>query len=120
MANPNLPIPSNATCDIYHVGNGPPSPPNAAGVPCVLIPYSRNIKPAATVPGQYTHLLRVPAATDVRDTGNFAGPDTVYIPDKNGTPFLVIWVARQGRGTALDHKEVVLLRQNPTYPTNDV
>src|SRR6266550_4156644 len=110
-----LPMPSNATCDIYHAGNGPPSPPDVAEVPCVLIPYSRNIKPFGTVPGQYTDLLRVPPTTDVRDTGNFGGPDTVYIPNQNGTTCLVVWVARQGRGTPLDHKEVLLMRQNPTF-----
>ena len=120
MASPYLPMPSNATCDIYRLGNHPPHPPDVAGVSCVLIPCSRNIKPTATVPGQYTHLLRVPAATDIRDSGNFAGADTVFMPDKNGTPYLVVWVARQCRGTALDHKEVVLLRQNPTFPTNDL
>ncbi len=56
-------MPSNATCDIYRAGNLPPSPPDVAAVPCVLIPYSRNIKPVSGVPGQYTHLLRVPATT---------------------------------------------------------
>ena len=112
------PLPTNTTCDIYRAGNAPPAPPDVAGVPCVLIPHSRNIKPPTTPPAPYTHVLRVAVNVDIRDAGP-GGPDVIYVPNKSGVLYLVQWVTRQGRGTPLDHKECLLLRQNPTYPTDD-
>ena len=52
-----------------------------------------------------------------------ARADSVYVPDRNGTRFLVVLVRRKGRGTALDHKEVLLQRvpgTNVNWPTNDL
>ncbi len=99
MVNPNLPIPNNTTCDIYRATHTPPSAPDVAGVPCVLIPCSQNIKPSTAAPATYSHLLRVAAAVDIRD-GGVAGGDTIYVPNQNGVPYRVEWVTRQGRGTA--------------------
>ncbi|HVS37827.1 MAG TPA: hypothetical protein VMS17_19875 [Gemmataceae bacterium] len=118
MSDSVLPFPNNTTCDIYRAGRFPPATPDVADVPCLLIPYSRNIKPLSAAPATYTHLLRVAVDADIRDA-NMAGPDTIYVPDKSGVPFLVQWVTRHGRNTALDHKECLLMRQNPTYPTNE-
>ena len=74
----------------------------------------------------YTHVLYVDATVDVRD--NFiassfsagANADNVYIPNQNGTKFTVVLVRRYGKGTTSDHKRVLLARQAPTWPTNDV
>jgi hypothetical protein len=114
-----LPV-TNTTCDIYRFGNSPPAAPDVPGVVCYLEEHARNIKPLGAATPQYSHVLRVGASTDVRDTGNVDGQDRAYVPDRNGTLFLVQWVARVARGTALDHKIVYLLRQNPTFPTNDL
>jgi hypothetical protein len=44
----------------------------------------------------------------------------VYLPDKNGTAFRVMFVERVNRGLASDHKRVYLDRLLPTWPTNDL
>jgi hypothetical protein len=112
--------PANTTCDIYHAGNAPPAAPDVAQVACYLDEQFDNLKPLG-LGLNYTHILRVPAATDIRDNyGGGPGADTVYVPSKNGTSFRVIAVARSGRGTALDHRIVYLSRNAVTWPSNDV
>jgi hypothetical protein len=116
-----LPIPPNVTFDIYHQPNAPPAAPNVAGVKGHLVERFGNIKPpgSATHPfNTYTHVLHVAVNTDLRDDAT--APDAVYVPDKNGTKFVVVWVARQGRGTALDMKVAYLARSNPAWPTTDL
>jgi hypothetical protein len=113
----------NLTCDIYRTGRAPPSSPDVAGVQCFLIP-----KGQSTLTTQaYTHEILVDSSIDIRDdnaAGNFtaAGPnaDTLYIPNQNGTKFVVILVRRIGRGTALDQKQVLLKRSTVNWPSNDV
>jgi hypothetical protein len=115
-----LPIPPNTTCDIYRQGNAPPAAPDVAGVQAYLEEHFRNIKPIATG-ANYTHLLRVDYHTDVRDNfGGGAAVDTVYVPDKNGVAYLVVFVARVARNTPADHKVVYLSRQVVTWPSNNV
>ena len=55
---------------------------------------------ALTTPFRWTHIAVFPPTADVRDgyvtgtpnsEGTAAGWDTVYVPDKNGTPFTVIF-----------------------------
>jgi len=118
----SLPVPANTTCDIYHGTNTPPSPPDVAGVSCYLEERFRNIKPQTGNPTIiYDHILRVEASVDIRDGYNgTAGSSTVYIPDKGGTRFLVVAVARVGRGMGVDHKIVYLQRQHVTWPSDDV
>ena len=52
--------------------------------------------------------------------GTPSGWDWLWVPDKNGTKFAVVFVARVGRGTGSDAKLLYLLRQPPTWPTNDL
>jgi hypothetical protein len=115
-----LPLPSNTTCDIYHFGNSPPANPDVPGVKCTLQERYRNIKqaPAALVP--YTHMMYVPRDTDIRDGYNGGNPDRVYVPDKNGTLYLVQFVARVARGTQSDCKVLYLNRNTITWPTDNV
>jgi hypothetical protein len=50
-------------------------------------------------------------------------PDIAYNPNKNGTPFYVVFVERVGKGTPIDHKRVYLQRgPGPVvpWPTNDL
>jgi hypothetical protein len=111
------------TCDVYRGGHAPPAAPDVAGVKCYLEEHFRNIKPGGqgTAPGPYSHLMRVPLGTDIRDSGG-TGPDKVWVPDQNGTSFQVIWIARSARGTPLDHKVVYLLRDsgNVSWPTDNL
>jgi hypothetical protein len=46
--------------------------------------------------------------------------DSVYVPDKNGTHFVVIFVERVDRGTPHEHKRVFLDRQVPAWPTDNL
>jgi hypothetical protein len=111
-----LPVTANTTCDVYHAGGtAPPNPPDIAGVPINLFGHFTNIKPpgiAATPPfGTYTHVALVPVDVDLRDpTATGAGPDTLYVPDKNGVPYRVVWIERVGRGTSVDMLRVHLNR----------
>lgn len=115
------PLLTNTTCDIYRDAHSPPSAPDVAGVACRL----EALTVYDTSTNEYvTHLLYVPATTDVRDNyPNFLDGrdgDKVYVPDKNGTLFRVVLVRRHMRGTEQDHKQVVLRRQAVTWPSDNV
>ena len=122
-----LPIPPNTTCDIYRTGTGPPATPAVKNVPCFLQCDWRGGQEAgehvisALV---WTHVMLVDAGIDIRDayTGQCTTTtqDTLYIPDKNGTGFGVVFVERLQRGTPHEHKRVFLDRKTPTWPTNDL
>ncbi len=120
MAIPVLP---NDTCDIYRAANSPPATPDVKGVKCYLKPKGQS---SLTTP-YYTHLMLVAVETDIRDDydhGNFtagAGSSNwVWVPDMNGNKFNVILVRRVGKGTPLDHKQVLLKRVATTYPSEDL
>ena len=126
-----LPQPANTTCDIYRQTNTPPAAPNVAGVACHLSSdFIRRLNTNEAGPETdfvFTHVMLVDLATDVRDGFNFwaylaspDGPDHVYVPDKDGTPFRVVFVERHGRGTANDHKRVYLDREIPNWPTDHI
>jgi hypothetical protein len=108
-----FPIPINVMCDIYRIGRAPPASPDIPGVQGNLVPRGGNIKPTV----KYTHWLDLPLGTDVR-AGAFS--DTLYVPDKNGTPFLAVKVVRVRPGGGKDFKRVYLNRQAPTWPTNQL
>ncbi len=114
---------TNTTCDIYRSGNSPPAAPDVAGVACYFAPKGRS---TLTTPN-FTHILLVPATTDIRDqytpgSLTYGGTsDKVYIPDKtSNVMYRVVLVRRVALGTSLDHKEVLLVRQTTTWPTNDL
>jgi hypothetical protein len=117
----SLPMPTNMTCDIYHGGNAPPGPPDVVGAAGYLEEDFSNLKPMATPTLAYTHILRVAVTVDVRDNYNGAAAgSTLFVPNQSGTKFLVQAVARVGRGTAVDHKIIYLLRSVVAWPSNDV
>lgn len=124
--DPRPPQP-NTTCDVYRSGVSKVNPPSVAAVPCALLPAFRPGLEAAELGSAallWTHLLIVDLDTDLRDdydAGAFgAGGDTVYVPDQNGTGFLVLFVERVGRGTAHDHLRAYLQRRDVTWPTTDL
>jgi hypothetical protein len=125
---------ANATCDIFHNNNTPPANnPDVTGVSFTLIPSDRTAHAAAiqtTTTGRWTHVALFDKSVDIRDSYVGGGPtgegwdatktERVYVPDKNGTPFIVIFVERVGRGTANDLKRAYLQRQAPTWPTSNI
>jgi hypothetical protein len=117
-----LPFASNTTCDIYRSGRLPPSAPDVAAVKCVLVAnFFSGLEhgESDTAVYRYSHWMFVDLATDVRDDYGFGGhssnPDTVCVPDKNGTQFIVIFVERKRTGT--DYLKVYLQRKAiASYP----
>jgi hypothetical protein len=139
-----LPTPPNTTCDIYRAGHAPPAAPDVAGVAVNLSGAFADAHRAAVSGMQspsgnfpilrWTHVMLVDVGVDIRDnyqgpvtTDQFAGyeqpyafGDTVYVPDKSGTIFYVVFVERLGYGSGFDHKRVYLQRGLPAWPTNNL
>lgn len=118
-------VPTNNTMDVYRSGNTPPAAPDVAGVACLLTPdFVRGTEASEADPTErWTHVAVVSATTDIRDawTGSgFTTQDTVYVPDRTGTAFLVVFVERVNAGGPGDSKRCYLRRQTPNWPTNNL
>lgn len=127
---------NNTTCDIYRSGNAPPAAPDVSAVSIQLGPDFEPSHRAGlgggagiTTPNRWTHIAILPPSTDIRDgyqTGSpnseaaASGWDTIYVPDKNGTPFLVIFTERIGYDTGNDIKRAYLQRGTAPWPTNNL
>jgi hypothetical protein len=113
---------NNTTCDIYIDPNAPPAAPDTAGVPCCLLPQwelgSEHEEGDTTY--RYTHVLYCASTVDVRDAFPAAPAHGVYIPDKTGTKFKVVFVEYINRGTPAAYLKVYLERQQPTWPTTNL
>lgn len=110
-----FPIPFNTTCDIYRVGHSPPASPDLSGVSGALTPAPRNLKDGPPGPA-YTHWLDLPLAADIRDSP----ADTVYVPDQNGTKFVVNFYERIRCRGGNDFKRVYLMRQAVAWPSQNL
>jgi hypothetical protein len=122
-----IPLAPNTTCDIYRTGHAPPAAPDVAAVRCRLgADYGAGLEHGEgdSPDLKFTHTLLVDVATDVRDgydAGTVGGTaDTVYVPDKTGTAWTVVFVERRQRGTPQDHLKVYLVRRQPSYPTQEL
>ncbi len=126
---------SNTTADLYHNPHIPPATPDEAGVKVLLqgdFAGAHAASLSGATPWRWTHIALVDPTVDVRDpytggtsptTGEGTAPswqDVLYVPNKSGTPFNVIFVERLGRGTPGDVKRVYLQRATPAWPSNDV
>jgi hypothetical protein len=122
-----LPIQANTTCDIYRTTRAPPLGPDIAGVPCYLkacynegLEHGESDNPAF----RYTHVMLVDVSTDVRDSYNSGSQGTsndfLYVPDKNGQGYGVVFVERAAWGTPFDHKRVYLSRYTVSWPQNNL
>src|SRR5947209_5377822 len=114
MAIPLLP---NTTCDVYRTGNSPPAAPDVAGVRLFLRGnYAEGLEHGEgdAITFKYTDIALVNLGVDIRDDysqgvqGGFQ--DNIYVPDRTGTKYKVIFVERALRGTGADHKKVYLQR----------
>ena len=119
---------ANNTFDLYHNSGMPPALPDIAAVPCFLRPdfaagQERGDRNVADL--TWTHVALVDAALDIRDRyagGSTVGvvQDIVYVPDKNGTPFYVLFIELLGKGTPNVVKRVYLDRRAPVWPTDNL
>lgn len=112
----------NTSCDFYVSPNAPPATPDLAAVPCCLKEdFARGSEAGeGSQTFRWTHVLSCAASADLRDTWPSTPANTVHVPDKNGTPFLVVFVELVGRGTAGAYKRVFLNRQTPPWPTSEL
>jgi hypothetical protein len=124
MALPQTP---NNTCDIYRTGNAPPATPDVAAVPCyfkALFQVGLETGEGDATSKKFDHVLVVDCSTDIRDAYDAgaigATADTVYIPDKNGVGYTVIYVEIMHWGMAGQHKGVYVSRKTTTFPTNNL
>jgi hypothetical protein len=123
-----IPSPRNTTCDVYRSGNSPPAAPDVAGLGVHLLgDFDQRVERGEgySTAYRYTHILLADLDADIRDGQGaglppFADADVVYVPDQDGTPFLVIFVERRGYGDATDHRRVYLDRLEPPWPTDEL
>jgi hypothetical protein len=113
---------NNTTCDIYYTGNTPPAAPDVAAAACSLVARFAAGQEAGEgdTAFQWTHLLYLDAGVDVRDNWPSAANSRVYVPDKNGTRFDVVFVELVNRGTPARYKRVYLDRQAVTWPSSEL
>jgi hypothetical protein len=112
-----LPMPPNTTCDVYRSGSSPPAAPDVAGLRLLLLAaFDRRVEQGEgyATSYRYTHVALAELDADIRDG------DTLYVPDPNGTPFLVVFVERSSWGSPQDHRRVYVDRLQPTWPTNEL
>ncbi len=122
-----LPIAANVTFDIYRAGVAPPTDPDVVGVVGHLTCDFRGGQEGGdrlTNALCWTHILLIDVNVDIRDCyvgqGSYFAEDNIYIPDKDGTRFEVVFIERLHRGTPHEHKRVYLDRMAPTWPTNEL
>jgi len=113
---------NNTTCDIYYSPHVPPAAPDVAGVACALV--ARFVAGSEASEGdqtfRWTHLLYLDADVDVRDTYPNAPAHRIYVPDKNGTGFDIVFVELVNRGTPARYRRVFLDRRAPSWPTGEL
>ena len=118
----------NITADIYRAGNAPPDDPDVTAAQGDLVALYRSglasDEAAATTEKKFTHWFQTTWDTDVRDDWSLdtVGPDadTIYIPDKNGTGFKVVFVEFFFMGSPAACKRAYLSRLFPDFPTTNL
>lgn len=109
--------PANTTLDIYHGVNAPPALADVQGATGHLRPaFARGMEGSeGNAAFRFTDILEVPLATDIRDAYPATGPDWVYVPDRDGQAYRVIFVERvqETHGPrGKDYKRVYLHRED--------
>lgn len=119
-----LPLPPNATCDVYRLTNNPPSAPDIPGVRFYL--REEAALAAEHVEGSvaqlWTHVGLFDLDADIRHDAAaiWTAGDSLYVPDQNGTGFRVLMVVRAARGTPHEHKKAFLRLLSWTWPTTEL
>ena len=119
-----MPIFANTTFDLYRAERPPTETPDLAAIPGRLeAVFDQGLR---ALEFRYTHLLCVELDIDVRDAFDVGAmlstppPDRVYIPNREGTMFRVVFVERLYRGTTQDMKRVYLTRGKVTWPSREL
>jgi hypothetical protein len=91
-------------------------------VPCSLVARFREggVASEGDSTFRWTHILFVGKDIDIRDNYPDAPDSRVYVPDKGGTGFDIVFVELVNRGDPTEHKRVYLDRHDPTWPTNQL
>lgn len=133
----SLPMPVNVTVDVFRTADpGSPYPggsPAVAGVAGHLRPAATNGRSGTADYLKWTHILYLPAGTDVRDAYNSqldparddTVADTVILNDSSvggrKTAYYVVFVEVVARGSAPHHLRVYLDRFQPNaWPTDSL
>lgn len=130
-------MPTNVSVDIFRTAN--PASPYPGGSPAVsavkgyLRPFVQSGRFGSASWLKWTHILYLPAGTDIRDAYNSqldparnnTLADTVIIQDTTTagrkTAYYVVFVERIARGTPVEHLRVFLDRFAPsTWPTDSI
>ena len=69
---------------------------------------------------RWTHLAFLHKEVDVRDAWPATPGSSLYVPDKDGTKFNIVFVELVHRGTPQEHKRAFLERQSVTWPSDEL
>jgi hypothetical protein len=116
-----LPAP-NTTYDFYISPNDAPAAPDQSAIKVHLeAEFEMATQHSQLDPSfRWTHRAYVQDSEDVRDTWPAAPANKVYIPDKTGVAYTVVFVRVINRNTPSQYKRVFLKRQTVTWPSDNV
>jgi hypothetical protein len=113
---------NNTTVDIYIDPLTPPAAPSTASVACHIAPDwrlgSQNSQGNTT--WRWTHVMYCNLGVDIRDGWPTGVANRVYMPDKTGTRFDVIFVETVNRGQGNSYLRIFLNRNAPSWPTSNL
>lgn len=106
---------NNTTCDVYYNGVSPPAAASVAAVPCCLLPNFREGSEASEGDQafRYTHVMTCSATVDIRDNYPTAPNSTLFVPDKTGNGWDIVFVETVNRGLPTVYKRIFLDRKSP-------
>jgi hypothetical protein len=113
----------NLVVGIYRHGAGPPAVPAVLTVGNLSPGELNNDAEAVASPptlGTGGMWLRLPKATDVRDSAAASGTDVIECPTGSGRVYDVVWVDDIGAGFANEHRFALLAKKSPwpvPFPT---
>ena len=108
----------NTTCDYFDNGHLPPTDsPDLAAVPIFLDgDFMRGNLGIGNL--RWTHLLQVGGNVEILAAD--APANHVYVPNKEGTCFEIVFVEVLERGKAASFKRVYLERKSITWPSEQL
>lgn len=101
----------NLTANIWRFGNPTSNPPDVVSPVNLCRGYRTSqtiVRVATGNVGRGGMWLLLPAGTDIRDTKDPAGADTVECPAGSGRMYIVTWVDDAGAGFANEHRFAAL------------
>jgi len=107
----------NISADVWHLPNAPPAAPDDT-LQCQLRAAGKQStgQDSGLQGWPFLWALLVPAASDLRDSFNSAGADTVECPPGSGRFYLVEFVDDVARGFSNEYR-IAFIRKSGTWPT---